>query len=113
MGDACASPTTRLAARSRLGDRGGWGSGCWVSMVRRHSARGGGTSAGRGCGTGGDGYGVVEQGRFAPFVTVCSAVPLPVRSAEPLPQSHRFADIKEALPQLHRLGDIKEPLPTA
>ena len=34
MGDACASSTAGLAARSGLGDRGGGDSGCWFSMVR-------------------------------------------------------------------------------
>ena len=55
MGDACASSTAGLAARSGLGDRCGGDSGCWFSMVRRRTARGGSIGGGRGGGRGCDG----------------------------------------------------------
>ena len=48
MGDAGASSTTGLAACSGLGDHGSGESACWLSMVRRHTARGGGIGGGRG-----------------------------------------------------------------
>ena len=58
LGDA---PGSATAARSGLGDRGGGDSGCWFSMVRRRTARGGGIGGGRGGGRGGDGDCVADK----------------------------------------------------
>ena len=71
MGSAGPSSTTGLVARSNLGNRGGGDSACWLSMVRRRTARGRGIGGGRGGGRGGDGDGVADKDALLPTALLC------------------------------------------